>query len=385
MRATDEKKITNEQLADLDDRRKRLLVEISDSERQKDRLETILAELGDRLASQQADPAQAVRDILNGFVGKPADYDYNKLKTLVGSQISVFAETIKSDFASFLWLTDGEGAYYGFLEEIDYGYGDILLVTSFGGDTIVAVDTLASFVVKLPSAENWYRNWLGWLTLATGDREAAEPITDNTYFPETFDKWNIIQLINSEGIELTVLTGQASEFDVISFSDFKRDYPTAFESWSNQVDEFGRPGLILEMSERANDYDAKSADWVDRSTLPEELKAIFKSILVGAVTGNTDLRADNLGSEIRQDDLGILSAMALRNDPRIEFEGDFAEEEQNTLRSWKFRVSAEAAENLAPRQKFDIFFQQNLAEQQASWKLTDVAIIPVQAPESKIN
>lgn len=386
-----EQQATNRYLADLDDRRKSLQVEIKTYERDKERLETALAELGDRLASQredsqssgasQEDPDQAVREVLRGFAENPTDYDDDKFQTLVGSQISAFEEIVKADFASFLWLTDEDGTFFGFFEEIDYGYGHILAVSSFGGDAIVTVDTFAIFVIELPRAENWYRNWLGWLSLSTRNGEEVYA----TYFSETVEKWNIQQLASWEEVDLTVVTGEPSEFDVVSFSEFKRDYPVPFENWSGQMDEFGRPALILRMSERAEGYNAESAAWVDKSALPEQLKGAFKSILVGAVTGGHNAIADHLGPEIEQDELGILAAMALRDNPQIEFEEDVGEEDVNSVHTWKFTVSVGATETKVPRQTFEISFQQNQDEQPPTWNLASINVNPTQVPEPRNN
>ena len=279
-----------------------------------------------------------------------------------------FEEAVKSKLGFDLWISD-ENGYYGLLNKTKYGYEHILVANSYGDDSIVTIDShSATFVLALPRAENWYQSWLGWITVTTRNE------TMTTYFSEAFTTWNLLQLGSLLEFDITVLVGTPLDFEHISLLEFKSQYPDAFGTWSKRSDEFGRPALILRMLERARSYRTESAAWVDESTIPEELKNAFKLILVGAVERSRNSIADYLGSEIGQDELGVLSAMALRDNPQIAFEREFDQEVENADQTLKFTVSVKATEFNMPNQNFDISFELNGAEQPPSWKLTAIAI-----------
>lgn len=357
-----------EQSFDLDERRKELQVEIENLKREKDDREKELAEHANQIAAhkeeirklreqlqvaraqpsdmqgidqgrdKQSEHQQLIREILEKFISTPTNDSI--FHGLFGIEMETFKKAIQEDTEFELWIEVSEGDFFGFLKSEEYGYNYFLGVYSFGEGTIATVDSFAGMVLlHMPRAENWYKNWTVWTVVEEEDVSAR-------YESEVASRWDLYQALEVWEMDLDLISGRIASFGVISLTEFESLFPRAFKSWSNTVDQFGRPKLILRMLERERSYGVASTSWADDDRVPDELRKVFKDILVSSVKREYDKLASYSGQRIDKEDHGVLAAIALRDEPRIvDVIGDRLDDGANQdVQQFKMMISVAAPE-----------------------------------------
>ena len=320
----------------LEDKRKELEKAIEKHAEQIAALKTQLSgSEGTALAPVDSE-ATIVRSVLAGYAKKPEDKEVQEsLQKLVGFKVSVLEDIVKKDDLGYrTWFRDRAGRIFGYLQQTDEGPRNYIKVLN-NFRTITRVwSRLSNVFVRIPKAENWYESWLCDV-VATQNRLMA------TYSNRDQQEWTQIELFGERsGKKATakpiVYTKDVVSFKVITSGKLRMLFPKQYQKWKRLRDSYGRPGLILKMIERSDNFNANEIVGLQSSALPKNLRATIVNIMNAAVSKNPGTVERHLDAgAINRNRMGEIAAIALRN-PRIEDVADrsYVDRGKNEVSRW---------------------------------------------------
>lgn len=340
----------------------------------KERQTTTLGDIVDRIKKDR-EAEETVRRLLINFANEAKSAQMREsMSELIGLRAGILEKEIERDGAGFsAWfyiknLKSGSKNIFGYVDQGPEGPRDFLKI-AVAKDRIYLVNMWAAdFLLKIPTAENWYQSWLCNIGIRYDDG------IDESCYNMDMNRWDQISIIVDRyprgTFEHGIIFGEVPSFDIITKNDFQKKFARQYDQWSRQRDAYGRPALILSMLEREENFDAAKIDGISRVAFPEGLSDIVVQVLNASVRDDTSFLKNMVGPYVSRDDLGTIAAMALRDGFRVEAvaKRESATQQAPSPEAFEVQFSLDAISAAKGRDEANVIFVRT----GDGWRLSDV-------------
>ena len=341
-------------------------------------------------ADQQTSQSSALEGVLRDFIANSESVDLSVFYPFVGMKAEDIEALVKPGLGYAYWAreyeigtssatdTDPSSSrklvqIYGVTKTFDSGDGPYV-VFDIDGDSGFVTNVryrMGYRLVRFPRVEDWYSEWYGTLKIS------SDVIEDGNYFvpTEKRDRWTWNQVYGQTGFWADEpIFGDVPAFRAMSLQDLSKEFPSKFVEWSKANDAYGRPGLILRMSDRVAGFSARRLFDAGKFEIAlgkdgQELYGSFADLADAVVKGDVEAAKARLDPNFSISDLGVLAAILLRDNSRIDSVNsvDAYSEESLATGQVEIVVSVDAIDPTEERQRVLLDFGRNAGE--SGWQL----------------